>query len=512
MFIQSKGHGDSLMSELTERLKQQLIAGARRPLMQDADQNWYTGSELSLEENVWKNYWQNKGIGHNDTVLVSLTNSVTYSLAIQSLWEIGAIVHPINPATTELQISELEDQYHYAAIIIDANNQDFNVLNDIFTNQPRLTTLHEPEVQIYLRNKHIAHLADTPDEDQIALIMHTSGTTGKPKRVGLTHKQLLTGAFNVIDSEELTDQDSTFIIMPMFHVNAMVISNLATRLSHGQLLFRPKFSAHLFWKEVSSELVTWVSLTPAIVAILLEREEQPTNNNLRFLRTASAPLLPSIHQEFSRRFEVPLIESYGMTEAASQITQNPLNAPKQNTVGPAVGVDLKILDDYHRELGPEEVGEIAIKGDSIITHYLDPQPEAFYNGWLLTGNLGMITDEGYLHISGRSKEMIICGGENVNPLAVEDCLNGLKFIREMAVIGTPDKIYGETVTAVIVPKKLSHDHRHQLALLNELANEQLLPVERPTKYIFSTQLPKNATGKIQRTLLAQEVTQQQQEA
>ena len=500
------------MSELTERLQQQLLAGATRPLMQDANQHWYTGSELNLEENVWKNYWQNKGIGHNDIVLVSLTNSVTYTLVVQSLWEVGAIVQPINPATNEIQISELEDQYHYSAIILNDDVDELEVLKDVFTNQPRLTTLHEPEVQIYIRNKHIVHLTEVPDDDQLALIMHTSGTTGKPKRVGLTHRQLLNGAFNVIDSEELTDQDSTFILMPMFHINAMVISNLATRLSQGQLLFRPKFSAHLFWKEVSSEKVTWVSLTPAIVAILLQRDEQPTENNLRFLRTASAPLLPSIHEKFSQRFAVPLIESYGMTEAASQIAQNPLSKPIQNTVGIVKDIQIKILDANHNELMPGEIGEIALKGDHVITHYLDPQPEAFHDGWLLTGDLGSLDEQGYLHMAGRIKEMIIRGGENVNPLAVEDCLNDLKFVKEIAVIGTPDLIYGETVTAVIVPKKLSQDHRHQLALLNELANEQLLPVERPTKYIFSTQLPKNATGKIQRTLLAQEVTQQLKEA
>ncbi|WP_119327266.1 AMP-binding protein [Companilactobacillus musae] len=500
------------MSELTERLQQQLIAGATRPLMQDANQHWYTGSELNLEKNVWKNYWKNKGIGYNDIVLVGLTNSVTYSLVIQSLWEIGAIVQTINPVANEIQISELEDQYHYSAIILNSDTQELKFLNDIFTNQPRLTTLHESEVQIFIRNKHIAHLADTPMEDQLALIMHTSGTTGKPKRVGLTHQQLLAGAFNVIDSEELTDQDRTFILMPMFHINAMVISNLATRLSHGQLLFRPKFSAHLFWKEVSSEKVTWVSLTPAIVAILLQREEQPATNDLRFLRTASAPLLPSIHREFKQRFGIPLIESYGMTEAASQIAQNPLDNPIQNTVGKVVGTQIKILDSNYDELGLNQVGEIALKGESVISNYLDPQPEAFHDGWLLTGDLGSLDEKGYLHIAGRIKEMIIRGGENVNPLAVEDCLNNLNFIKELAVIGTPDLIYGETVTAVIVPKKLSHDHRHQLALLNELANEQLLPVERPTKYIFSTQLPKNATGKIQRTLLAQEVTQQLKEA
>ena len=244
----------------------------------------------------------------------------------------------------------------------------------------------------------------------------------------------------------------------------------------------------------------------------MQRDEQPEHNNLRFLRTASAPLLPSIHQEFSRRFEVPLIESYGMTEAASQIAQNPLELPRQNTVGTITGMKIKILDKDFNELGNGLIGQIALKGDNVITHYLDPQPEAFHDGWLLTGDLGSLDETGYLHIAGRSKEMIIRGGENVNPLAVEDCLIDLKFIREIAVIGTPDLIYGETVTAVIVPKKLSHDHRHQLALLNELANEQLLPVERPTKYIFSTHLPKNATGKIQRTLLAQEVSQQLKEA
>jgi len=500
------------MSELTERLQQQLIAGAKRPLMQDANQHWYSGSELNLEESVWKNYWQNKGIGHNDIVLVSLTNSVTYSLAIQSLWELGAIVQPINPATSEIQISELEDQYHFAAIIFDTDVRELKVLDDIFVNQPRLTTLHEPEVQIYIRNKHIAHLPEIPNDSDIAVIMHTSGTTGKPKRVGLTHKQLLAGAFHVIDSQELTGQDSTFILMPMFHINALVISNLATRLSHGQLLFRPKFSAHLFWKDVSSQKVTWISLTPAIISILLQRDEQPETNELRFLRTASAPLLPSTHDEFKHRFHIPLIESYGMTEAASQITQNPLNAAHQNTVGKSTDTSIRILNPYHGDIGLNQIGEIAIKGENVITHYLDPQPEAFYNGWLLTGDLGSLDESGYLHISGRSKEMIIRGGENINPLAVEDCLNVLKFVREMAVIGTPDKIYGETVTAVIVPVKSSPDHRHQLALLNELANEQLLPVERPTRYIFSTELPKNATGKIQRTLLAQEVTQQLKEA
>src|SRR5699024_4326769 len=128
------------------------------------------------------------------------SNSVSYSIVIQSLWDIGAIVQPINPVSTEIQISELEDQYHYSAIILNENIKELPILKDTFTNQPRLTTLHEPEVQIFIRNKHIAHLNEAPDDDQLAVIMHTSGTTGRPKRVGLTHHQLLAGAFHVIDS------------------------------------------------------------------------------------------------------------------------------------------------------------------------------------------------------------------------------------------------------------------------------------------------------------------------
>ncbi|WP_281273607.1 AMP-binding protein [Companilactobacillus furfuricola] len=315
------------MSKLTTKLQQQLISKNDELIMQDQHGHWYSGDQLFEEVQIWKDYWKNKGIGHDDIVLVSLTNSVSYSLVLQSLWEIGAIAQNVNPATTEIQISELEEQYHYAAIIFDESVTSLKILGDTFVDQPRLTTLHEPELQIFLAKNHEAHPQSDPADDQIALIMHTSGTTGKPKRVGLTHDNLFYGALNVIESQRLTAEDSTLVLMPMFHINAMVISNLATRLSNGKLLFRPKFSAHTFWPEVSTEQITWVSLTPAIIAILLRRDEQPTTNNLRFLRTASAPLLPSVHQAFNKRFNIPLIESYGMTEAASQIAQNPLNAP-----------------------------------------------------------------------------------------------------------------------------------------------------------------------------------------
>ncbi|MFD1670733.1 AMP-binding protein [Agrilactobacillus yilanensis] len=497
------------MSNLTEQLQQQLMTGATRSLMQDAQGHWYNGNSLNLEKQTWVNYWKTQGIGHNDIVLIALKNSVTYSLVTQSLWDIGAIVQPVNPATTEIQLSQLEAKYNYAALILETETEILTNLKNTFAPRPKLTTLHEPEVQIYLRRIHETHPAKQPLNQQIALIMHTSGTTGQPKRVGLTHQQLLANAENIVTSQYLTAQDHTLVVMPLFHINALVISNLATRLSKGQLLFRPKFSAHTFWHDVVENQITWVSLTPAIIEILLARPEQPAPNQLRFLRTASAPLLPSTHAAFTKRFAVPLVESYGMTEAASQITQNPLKAQKLNSVGRVFGPELKILDQHHQPVPANHIGEIAVKGTTVINHYLDPQPETFQDGWLLTGDLGQLDKDGYLFMAGRRKEMIIRGGENINPLAVEDCLTILPFIKEMAVVGLPDPIYGEAVTAVIVPNEPTEDHRYQLTLLENLAATQLLPVERPTNYIFSTDLPRNATGKIQRTLLAQEIQHHQ---
>ncbi len=181
-------------------------------------------------------------------------------------------------------------------------------------------------------------------------------------------------------------------------------------------------------------------------------------------------------------------------------------------MGQNYGNELIILNDDGEKLPKNEVGQIAVRGKNVITHYLDPQPEAFFKDWLLTGDLGLIDDSGYLHIVGRSKEMIIRGGENINPLAVEDCLSQVRFVKEIAVVGLPDKIYGEIVAAIIVPNFPTKDHRHIQVLLNQMAKEELLPVERPTKYFFVSELPKNATGKIQRTLLAKRITEQLKEA
>jgi Acyl-CoA synthetases (AMP-forming)/AMP-acid ligases II len=350
------------MSNLTKKLQQQLITGATRPLMQDANKHWYNGNELNLEKTTWLTYWNNQGIGHNDIVLVSLSNSVTYSIVMESLWEIGAIAHPINPATTDIQLSELEEQYNYSALILNHEAVEPDDLKNTFMAKPRLTTLHEPEVQIFIRRIHESHAAKVSEDNNLAIIMHTSGTTGTPKRVGLTHEQLCDNALNIKTSQKLTDKDKTIILMPMFHVNAMVISNLATRLSGGQILFRERFSAHNFWSEISQEQVTWASLTPAIIEILLQRPEQPFNTKLRFLRTASAPLLPSTHDSFNNRFDVPLIESYGMTEAASQIAQNPLDDPRQNSVGKVLGPEIKIIDSNGNELEKNPSGRSRLKG------------------------------------------------------------------------------------------------------------------------------------------------------
>ncbi|MFC6259774.1 AMP-binding protein [Levilactobacillus fujinensis] len=490
------------MSNLTTELKQQLTTENPR-VMQDADENWHSAHQLEGLRQQWHRFWNDAGIGYGDTVLVSLPNSVANILLLQTLWECGIQVHSINAATPSNRRATLDAQYHYAALLT-TPNQDRLVGN--FTTA-LLPTLDLPNLQVATRNAHTDHTAKLPAEDDIAVIMHTSGTTGKPKRVGLTHGNLYACAQNIITSERLTNSDKSLLVMPLFHVNALVISTLATRLSGGQLLVRPRFSAHRFWHDMAVNAVTWASLTPAIIAILLQHDEVPADlPNLRFLRSASAPLPPSMHAAFDQRFHLPLIESYGMTEAASQITQNPLNAPHQGSVGQVTGDEIQLLDAHHRPVAPGKTGEIALRGANVITHYLDEQPDAFtVDGWLLTGDLGWLDPDNYLHLIGRSKEMIIRGGENVNPLVVENELRQLPFVKEVAVVGLPDTIYGETVTAIVVPTGHG-DAATKTARLQAIAKARLLPAEQPTTYLFQTALPKNATGKIQRSALKKQLT------
>ncbi|KRO08029.1 acyl-CoA synthetase family protein [Paucilactobacillus hokkaidonensis] len=354
--------------------------------------------------------------------------------------------------------------------------------------------------------------ADEPNEDDLALILNTSGTTGKPKRVGLTHRLLNNAAQHNITSHQMGSDDTAMIVMPMFHINAQVMSCLSTRLSGGRLVITSKFSASHFWQQVSDNNVTWVSVVPTIVSILLINDKANAlylqlkdNINLRFVRCSSFALPENKFSAFQERFDTQILEGYGMTETASQCTLNPFGAPKIGSAGKAVGTQLAILVDDQYQTNNTDIGEIMVRGDHVINDYMDSQPESFKNGWFLTGDLGYLDEDGYLFVKGRSKDMINRGGEKVAPAEVQSVLSQIDFVAEVAVIGMPDDLYGEAVTAVVKPKDLFANHDQLKQQLQEYAQKNLAKFEQPTLVYFVTDFPRNPTGKILRPQLKEEL-------
>ncbi|KIS02916.1 AMP-binding protein [Paucilactobacillus wasatchensis] len=506
------------MTELTNKLTKQLINDQDRNLIKDETLGqWFTGRQLKKDVASLRQYFLNARVEKGDLVLVCLDNSAVYPVLMQALWEIGAVAHPVAATTPVAQLQAEFTEHDYALLIAKSQLAD-QIVNDAVLQRNDVileTTMQLPIfVNTLITDPRSFHSADEPDEDDLALILNTSGTTGKPKRVGLTHRLLINAAKHNIESHQMNHDDTAMIVMPMFHINAQVMSCLSTRLSGGRLLITGKFSASHFWQQVSDNDVTWVSVVPTIVSILLINDK--ANNayaqlsdkiHLRFVRCSSFSLPESKFIAFQDRYNTQILEGYGMTETTSQCTLNPFGAQKIGSAGKPVGTELAILVDGQLQTSDTEIGEIVVRGDHVIADYMDSQPESFSNGWFLTGDLGYLDADGYLFVKGRSKDMINRGGEKVAPAEVQSVLSQLDFIAEVAVIGMPDDLYGEAVTAVVKPKDSLTDHEKLTQELQAFAQKNLAKFEQPTRVEFVDDFPRNPTGKVLRSKLKEELLQ-----
>ncbi len=347
-----------------------------------------------------------------------------------------------------------------------------------------------------------------PREGQVYLT--TSGSTGTPKSVMLTERQIAWTARQVYTSHKLSPQDRGLTVLPFFHVNAPVVSLCATLLAGSSVVIARRFSRSRFWSWVEQYQITWASIVPTIVALLLETERPAfLPGSLRFMRTGSAPLPPANLRAFEGRFGIPLIETYGLSEAASQVVANPLppGQHKPGSAGLPTGIDLRICyprtgesERELRDVPPGEVGEICIAGPGVIQGYQHNEgQDAFQDGWFRTGDLGYLDEDGYLFIKGRQREVINRGGENIAPREIEETLQGYPLIREAAAVGRPDPIYGEQVVAYLTVRG-SWDTEQAEQLRHYLAQHLSSP-KIPVDLIVLPELPRNATGKIDRRLL-----------
>jgi acyl-CoA synthetase (AMP-forming)/AMP-acid ligase II len=349
---------------------------------------------------------------------------------------------------------------------------------------------------------------DAPSVDDVALILHTSGSTGKPKRVPLTHAQLSISAQNVAATYALQPQDVSLCVMPLFHVHGLVASTLATLATGGTLVVPGKFSPLSFWRVAKDHGATWYSAVPTLHQLLLARADAASGKpagaeRLRFIRSCSASLPPQVMHDLEAAFGAPVLEAYGMTEAAHQMASNPLPpaSRKPGSVGRGTDVRISIMDAAGRHVPQGERGEVVIQGPNVIRGY-ENNPEAnassFVDGWFRTGDQGVLDADGYLTLVGRIKELINRGGEKISPREIDEVLLAHPAVAEAVCFGVAHPTWGEEVAAAVVVRGPVSE-----ADLLAFCRERLADYKRPKQIHITDTIPRTATGKIQRRVVAE---------
>jgi acyl-CoA synthetase (AMP-forming)/AMP-acid ligase II len=344
--------------------------------------------------------------------------------------------------------------------------------------------------------------------DDVALILHTSGSTGRPKRVPLSHANLTISAQNVARSYALTKHDVSLCVMPLFHVHGLVASTLATLATGGTVVVPAKFSPLSFWRVARDYGVTWYSAVPTLHQLLLARVEpgaaKPAGaDKLRFIRSCSASLPPQVMHDLEAAFGAPVLEAYGMTEAAHQMASNPLPPGDRlpGSVGRGTDVRVGIMDEHGKHLPVGERGEVVIQGPNVTRGYEnnpDANASSFTDGWFRTGDQGVLDENGYLTLVGRLKELINRGGEKISPREIDEVLLAHPAVAEAVCFGVAHPTWGEEVAAAVVLRGTTTE-----AELLAYCRERLADFKRPKQIHTTETIPRTATGKIQRRVVAQ---------
>ena len=349
------------------------------------------------------------------------------------------------------------------------------------------------------------------EAEDVALVLHTSGTTSRPKIVPLRHVNVTASAYHIGATLRLTHEDVCLNIMPLFHIHGLIAATLSSLAAGASVFCTPGFNAFRFFTWFEEAHPTWYTAVPtmhqAILGLAGRHAEAIKAGRLRFIRSSSSSLPPQVMEAMERTFGVPVIESYGMTEAAHQMASNPLPPGKRypGSVGVAAGPEVAIMDEAGNLLARGELGEVVIRGRDVTAGY-ENNPEAnakaFTNGWFRTGDQGVLDDQGYLRLTGRLKELINRGGEKVSPIEVDVVLMDHPAVAQCLTFALPHAMLGEEVAAAIVLAEGASVQDHEL---RAFAAERLAPFKVPRKFVFLNEIPKGATGKLQRIGLAEKL-------
>ena len=445
------------------------------------------------------------GIRRGDAVAIALPNGLPAIVSVLAA-SIAGTAAPLNPAYPYEEFLFFLADTKARVLLCPPVGAEFARSAAADRKIPVVSVEMSEQGNVYAKDAPSGVFATEPSADDIALILHTSGSTGRPKRVPLRHFNLAVSSANIANTYALSEADVALCIMPLFHIHGLIGSTMATLLSGGAVVVPTKFNALSFWRTVKEHGVTWYSGVPTMHQLLLARtHHKPVEAaSLRFIRSCSAPLSTELIHKIENLFGVPFVEAYGMTEAAHQMTSNPLppRHRKAGSVGVGTGLRISIMDKDGNHLGINQRGEIVIQGANVFKGYEnDPEANAraFMDGWFRTGDQGLLDADCYLHLTGRIKDIIIRGGENIAPHEVDEILLRHPLVAAAVTFGYAHPTLGEEVAAAVV---LHEPHGTTESALMKHCRESLAEYKCPKKIFLVKSIPTTATGKIRRRAVA----------
>jgi acyl-CoA synthetase (AMP-forming)/AMP-acid ligase II len=457
-----------------------------------------------------------QGVGRGDRVAIVLPNGPEMAAAFIGV-AAGAVACPLNPAYRAEEFEFYLADLKAKALIVDTGSDSpaIAVAEKLGVALIELTPTAEFGAGSFTLSGGggfgSAAKSGWAEADDIALILHTSGTTSRPKIVPLSQRNVCVSAGNVAASVRFTAEDRGLNIMPLFHIHGLIAGLLAPFSTGGSVFCTPGFNALRFFAWMSEARPTWYTAVPTMHQAILTRAAQNKAvieaNPLRFVRSSSSSLPPQVITELEATFHCPVVEAYGMTEAAHQMASNPLPPAtrKPGTVGLAAGPEMAIMDEAGNLLPPDTTGEIVIRGPNVTAGYENnpkANGEAFTNGWFRTGDQGVMDAERYISITGRLKEIINRGGEKVSPREVDEILMDHPAVLQVVTFAMPHDKLGEEVAAAVV---LRDGQKASEKELRDFCGTRLTSFKVPRRIVFLPEIPKGATGKLQRIGLAEKL-------
>lgn len=449
-----------------------------------------------------------RGIVPGDKVALLMHNGLqTCRLLIGAMYG-GYCVTPLNLLAQPSQLDYVIDHCDARIVFASVDQAERARAAAARSSRPIEVVALDVDVDEFLDAPAVAEPLAPVAEDDDALMMYTSGTTGTPKGVVLANRAVVAGGRFVTEAHGLGPVDRVLAVLPLYHINAQIVTAAAPLVHGGSLVLPRRFSSSAFWEFVSRFGCTWINVVPTIIAYLLEGEDPRARglaiDHVRFCRSASAPLPPSHLRAFEAKFGIGVIETMGLTETAAPCFTNPLDSAQRRIGSPgrAFGNEAKIVDTHGNALPPLARGEVMVHGPNVMTGYYKAPAETARalepDGWLHTGDLGYLDDDGFLFVTGRIKELIIKGGENIAPREIDEAILRHPAVLEAAAVGIPDERYGQEILAGVVLKPGAACTEAELVAW---CRSELGPYKTPKILRILDELPKGPSGKVQRLKL-----------